>query len=88
MHETLPTRHEVKGLFEELERQERTAAWLARKTMYTPGYVAHVRVGRKNPSPRFMDACARVLGVPATTLFDASLFRVGNKACMTGTIGV
>lgn len=52
-----------------LESQERTGAWLARKTGKSPAYVTKVLNGTRRPSDDFKARAAEALGVPATLLF-------------------
>jgi transcriptional regulator with XRE-family HTH domain len=52
-----------------LESQERTGAWLARKTGKSPAYVTKVINGTRRPSPEFRAKAAAVLGVPETLIF-------------------
>jgi plasmid maintenance system antidote protein VapI len=46
-----------------LERQERTPAWLARKTGRSASHVFRVVRGERPLSRQFAEDCARVLGV-------------------------
>lgn len=57
-------------LSEVLESQERTLAWLARKTGKSPSYVTRVLQGERNPSPDFKKRSAEALGVPESLLFQ------------------
>jgi transcriptional regulator with XRE-family HTH domain len=52
-----------------LESQERTGAWLARKTGKSPAYVTKVLNGTRRPSKDFQEAAAQALGVPSDLLF-------------------
>lgn len=52
-----------------LAQQERTAAWLARKTGVDPSLVTRILNGERRPSPEFKARAADALGVPATLLF-------------------
>lgn len=52
-----------------LEQQERTAAWLARRTGKSPSYVTRVLNGERRPSDDFKGAAATALNVPVTVLF-------------------
>lgn len=52
-----------------LDQQERTAAWLARKTGKSPSYVTRVLNGERRPSEDFKQRTAEALGVPASLLF-------------------
>lgn len=58
-------------LSEVLASQERTFAWLARKTGKSPSYVHHVTTGKRRPSQDFRFRAAEALGVPETLLFPA-----------------
>ncbi len=55
-----------------LDAQERTQAWLARKTGKSEAYVTKVLNGTRRPSDDFKDAAATALGVPASLLFPSS----------------
>lgn len=59
----------LEALKQELEAQERSAAWLARKTDMSPSYVTRVLNGERRPSPVFQARAAAALGVPADRLF-------------------
>ena len=52
-----------------LDSQERTSAWLARKTGKSPTYVTLVVQGKRRPSPEFRSRAAETLGVPEALLF-------------------
>lgn len=52
-----------------LESQERTLAWLARKTGKSPSYVTRVISGERNASPDFKRKAAQALSVPEQMLF-------------------
>ena len=52
-----------------LEQQERSAAWLARRTGKSPSYVTRVLNGERRPSEHFKHAAAVALNVPVTVLF-------------------
>lgn len=54
-----------------LESQERTGAWLARKTGKSPAYVTKVLNGTRRPSGDFKTRAAEALGVPADLIFPA-----------------
>jgi hypothetical protein len=54
-----------------LERQERSGAWLARKTGKSVSYVSYVIAGQRRPSADFKAQAATVLGVPQSLLFPA-----------------
>ena len=55
-----------------LEQQERTAAWLARRTGKSPSYVTRVLNGERRPSDAFKHRAAQALGVPVSLLFPDS----------------
>ncbi|HYI66333.1 MAG TPA: helix-turn-helix transcriptional regulator [Candidatus Limnocylindrales bacterium] len=63
----------LEELRQELERQERSAAWLARKTDFDPSYVTRVLNGERKPSPVFQARAAEALGVAADQLFTQAL---------------
>lgn len=52
-----------------LDQQERTAAWLARRTEKSPSYIARVLNGERRPSEAFKAAAAIALNVPVSLLF-------------------
>jgi transcriptional regulator with XRE-family HTH domain len=52
-----------------LNQQERTAAWLARKTGKSPSYLTRVLQGTRRPSDDFKARSAEALGVPVALLF-------------------
>lgn len=52
-----------------LASQERSAAWLARKTGKSVSYVTRVIAGERRPSDDFKSQAATALGVPASLLF-------------------
>lgn len=52
-----------------LDQQERTAAWLARRTGKSPSYVTRVLNGERRPSDDFKERTAEALGVPVSLLF-------------------
>lgn len=52
-----------------LESQERTGAWLARKTGKSPAYVTKVLNRTRRPSPDFKARAAEALGIPEHLLF-------------------
>lgn len=52
-----------------LESQERSGAWLARKTNKSAAYVTKVLNGTRRPSPDFQARAADALGVPVAILF-------------------
>ncbi len=52
-----------------LASQERTAAWLARKTGKSPTYITLVVQGKRRPSADFRARAAQTLGVPEALLF-------------------
>lgn len=52
-----------------LSSQERTGAWLARKTGKSPAYVTKVLNGTRRPSPDFRARAADALGVPESLIF-------------------
>lgn len=54
-----------------LEQQERTAAWLARRTGKSPSYVTRVINGERRASEAFKAAAAEALNVPMALLFPA-----------------
>lgn len=60
--------HPLSGV---LESQERTGAWLARKTGKSPAYVTKVLNGTRRPSDDFKARAADALGVPVTLIFPA-----------------
>jgi transcriptional regulator with XRE-family HTH domain len=51
--------------------QERTGAWLARKTGKSPAYVTKVLNGSRRPSPDFKARASEALGVPEHLIFPA-----------------
>jgi transcriptional regulator with XRE-family HTH domain len=63
-------------LLEVLVSQERTGAWLARKTGKSPAYVTKVLNGTRRPSQDFKAQAATALGVPASMLFPPTDERV------------
>lgn len=63
----------LEALRSELEEQERSAAWLARKTGMSPSYVTRILNGERRPSPEFQRRASDALGVPAEQLFEAPL---------------
>lgn len=52
-----------------LAEQERSAAWLARKTGKSAAYVTKVLNGTRRPSDEFKAKAAEALGVPGSLLF-------------------
>jgi transcriptional regulator with XRE-family HTH domain len=52
-----------------LDQQERTAAWLARKTGFDPSLVTRILSGERRPSDAFKGRAAEALGVPVALLF-------------------
>lgn len=54
-----------------LAAQERSQAWLARKTGFDPSYVTLILQGRRRATPAFQEAAAAALGVPPSELFPA-----------------
>ena len=52
-----------------LDTQERTAAWLARKSGKSPSYVTLVLQGKRRPSADFKRRAAEALGVPESLIF-------------------
>lgn len=58
--------HPLQGV---LDSQERTGAWLSRKTGKSPAYVTKVLNGTRRPSPDFKARAAEALGVPESLLF-------------------
>jgi transcriptional regulator with XRE-family HTH domain len=52
-----------------LESQERTGAWLARKTGKSPAYVTKVLNGTRRPSDDFKTRASVALGVPVDLIF-------------------
>lgn len=56
-----------------LEAQERTAAWLARKTGKSPSYVTRVLNGERRASKAFQLAAADALSVPVELLFPTKV---------------
>jgi transcriptional regulator with XRE-family HTH domain len=64
-----PRRAAVDGLRHELERQERSARWLARKTGFDSSYVTRVLNGERRPSPVFQERASTALGVDVGVLF-------------------
>ena len=57
------------ALISVLEQQERTAAWLARRTGKSPSYVTRVINGERRPSEHFKAAAAQARNVPVALLF-------------------
>jgi hypothetical protein len=55
-----------------MHEQGRSLVWLARETGFSHPYVKAVSAGQEKGSPRFRDACARVLGLPEAVLFHAN----------------
>lgn len=55
---------------EELERQDRTVAWLARKADLHPSYALRMLKGERPLTDEFRASAAAALGVPADELFD------------------
>lgn len=53
----------------ELERQDRTVAWLARRCDLHPSYVLRMLKGERPITEEFKTAAAEVLGVPQDRLF-------------------
>lgn len=60
---------DVHPLIAVLATQERTAAWLARKTGKSPSYITRVLNGERRPSDEFKARAAEALNVPADLLF-------------------
>lgn len=56
-------------LADALQSQERSGAWLARRTGKSPSYVAKVLDGTRRPSDDFKRLAAEALGAPAEELF-------------------
>jgi hypothetical protein len=56
-----------------LASQERTAAWLARRTGKSPSYVTRVLNGERRPSDHFKAAAAAALNVPVSLLFPEAV---------------
>jgi transcriptional regulator with XRE-family HTH domain len=54
-----------------LDQQERTGAWLARRTEKSPAYVTKVLNGTRRPSADFKAKAAEALGVPEGILFPS-----------------
>jgi hypothetical protein len=54
-----------------LERQERSARWLARKTRVDPSLVHRILTGERRPSDTFKQNAAEALGIPVDDLFPA-----------------
>lgn len=52
-----------------LDKQERTASWLARKTGKSPSYLARVLNGERRPSADFKRRAAEALQVPESLIF-------------------
>ena len=59
-------------LSEVLVSQERSGAWLARKTGKSVAYVSKVIAGTRRPSSDFKSRSAEALGVPETLLFPVN----------------
>lgn len=63
-----------------LGEQERTGAWLARKTGKSAAYVTKVLNGTRRPSDDFKARAVEALGVPAALLFpDGRDDRLGHS---------
>jgi hypothetical protein len=58
-----------------LASQERTGAWLARKTGKSSAYVTKVINGSRRPSEDFRTRAAAALGVPEALLFPVETER-------------
>ena len=52
-----------------LDQQERTAAWLARKTGVDPSLVTRILNGERRASDDFKARAAEALGIPVALLF-------------------
>jgi len=59
-------------LRKELERQERSVAWLARKCDVDPSMAWRVLRGERNASADFKSKAAEALGVPVENLFGTA----------------
>lgn len=55
-----------------LESQERSLAWLARKTGKSPSYVTRVLQGDRKPSADFKTKASEALGVPEQLIFPSA----------------
>lgn len=66
---TLSRSERLEALREELERQERSARWLARKVGVDPSLVHRILTGERNPSADFREKAAIALGVSEAALF-------------------
>ena len=55
-----------------LDSQERTGAWLARKTRKSPAYVTKVLNGTRRPSDDFKARASLALGVPVAMIFPTA----------------
>ena len=75
-HDTLDQPASPHPLAAVLERQERSGAWLARKTGKSVSYVARVISGGRRPSADFKAQAATALGVPQSMLFPPTDERV------------
>lgn len=52
-----------------LESNDRTAAWLARRTGFSPSYVTRVLNGERKASLKFREQASKLLSVPEDLLF-------------------
>lgn len=66
--EATPLEHPLSAA---LTKQERSGAWLARKTGKSPAYVTKVINGTRRPSQDFQVRAAIALGTPIEVLFPA-----------------
>jgi transcriptional regulator with XRE-family HTH domain len=65
---------EVRGrVIEELERQDRTVSWLARRAELSPSYVGRMLKGERPITDEFKAAAAEILGVDLAELFPAEV---------------
>lgn len=53
----------------ELERQDRSVSWLARKVDFSPSYVGRMLKGERPMTDEFKAAAAEILGVGVDELF-------------------
>lgn len=62
----------------ELEKQDRSVAWLARRCQLSSGYVLRMLKGERPITAEFKAAAADVLGVPVADLFPDAPAKVAS----------
>jgi len=78
-------RYTATALFEVLEAQERTQAWLARKVGCSESLVSKIKTGERPVPEWFAERASRVLNLPITVLFSVEELATASEPFATAS---